>query len=266
MRIRSAPRTWEELHTQLWAHSLASKEGYGPYIAYRGLAKIFPDLRTGIQRLGDPTPYTGKKLIWREKRIIETFGVYAHDRLPTGYTDWDVLLLGQHYRLPTRLLDWTASPYAALFFATEDKDHHDCDGVVWCVKRIDTLKALPRKFQKYLKLQSGKMFTLRTMNDQFDGGLEDFDADSLDALVWFEPPSLDPRIVNQYAYFSLMPGVGSLQHEWLEQHPHWYWGVKVPARLKPEIRRRLQVMNITERTIYTGLEGIARWIRAYYGP
>jgi hypothetical protein len=35
--------------------------------------------------------------------------------------DWDWLSFGQHYTLPTRLLDWSAKPLVALYFAVEGK-------------------------------------------------------------------------------------------------------------------------------------------------
>lgn len=37
----------------------------------------------------------------------------------------------QHHGAPTRLLDWTASPYVAAYFATQ-QDGSKCDGAVWC--------------------------------------------------------------------------------------------------------------------------------------
>jgi len=44
--------------------------------------------------------------------------------------DWDLLFLMQHYRVPTRLLDWTASPFSALFFALHG-EYGRSDPVVW---------------------------------------------------------------------------------------------------------------------------------------
>jgi hypothetical protein len=45
--------------------------------------------------------------------------------------DWDWLALAQHHGMATRLLDWTANPIAALWFAVQRPAAHGEPGVVW---------------------------------------------------------------------------------------------------------------------------------------
>ncbi len=251
--------SWDELNGYLWERSYDETSGkWRTYTAFRGLSQRYGNMLTGLQRLGGD-------LRRKERRIIDNFRMYAREDLRHGITDWHVLLLGQHYRLPTRLLDWTSSPLAAMFFAS--KKHADEDGEIWCVLRVETNNALSPVFAKLLRKDVTNLFNLEALSTVFPT-MDDFEAAGLvpgqRSLLFFEPPSISPRIINQYAFFSVMPDRCFDTHDWLEAHPDWCWKVVVPASLKREIRERLMVMNVSERTIYPGLDGISEFLRAWY--
>ena len=78
----------------------------------------------------------------------------------------------RHHSVPTRLLDWSASPYVAVYFAVDDIEHDDQDGEFWTFSRPDYEtkgKAQWRKWPKTTTDGSGDA-------DKFDAGLTAFRA------------------------------------------------------------------------------------------
>ena len=69
----------------------------------------------------------------RESDFIARFKQNASMLLPSlPRNDWEWLTIMQHYRVPTRLLDWSESPLVALYFAVVPHGHSD--GAVWVLE------------------------------------------------------------------------------------------------------------------------------------
>jgi hypothetical protein len=165
------------------------------------------------------------------------------------------------------LLDWTFSPFVALHFVTQDVERYDVDGVVRCLDYVRAHRLLPRKLRAVLKTEQAEVFTAE-MLDRVADALPALDrlARGRPALIFLEPPSLDDRIVNQFALFSLISSPTVQLQQWLDAHRDLHHEIVIPAKLKWEIRDKLDQANLTERVLFPGLDGLCRWLRRYYSP
>jgi hypothetical protein len=241
----------------------SSQGKFRPTVAYRGHTSAARELSTGLVRL------RGEQETGVERHILRNFRKYAHRDTSPGDSDWNWLSVAQHHGLPTRLLDWSHSPYVALHFATRDTSRYDEDGAVWCVDYAAAHRTLPEELRAAVESLGGGLFTTDVLSraaftlDEFDRFT---DADGRSVPLFFEPPSLDERIVNQAAIFSTMSDSSANLDEWLGRHPGIYRKVIIPATLKWRIRDHLDQANVTERVLFPGLDGLSLWLRRYYGP
>lgn len=250
--------TWTQLHELLFAGSWnQGLQRFRSTGAFRGCGVAGRGLRVSLSSIGGDYAQ-------RERHLIRNFRKYAHRSFVGDESLWNWLALAQHHGLPTRLLDWTYSPYVALHFVTADLRLFDRDGEVWSVNFVETNKLLPQALRKLLAEEAADVFTGEMLSREVES-LEAFDRLSNEPFVAFlEPPSMNDRIVNQSALFSIMSDPRASLDEWLAAHESSYRRIIVPAGLKWEVRDKLDQANISERVLFPGLDGLSRWLKRYY--
>jgi hypothetical protein len=252
--------SWGDLQEQLYDQSWRAEihRFRSPFV-FRGLSDANYPLVTSLVRLGG-------NYAKMEPHMLRNFRKYAHRNIVERDTNWHWLSLAQHHGLPTRLLDWTVSPLVALHFATANVEKFDCDGVIWMVNSREVHKRLPSKLKAELGREGADYFTVE-MLARVVPSLSDLDSLAPPCFaLFFEPPSIDDRITNQYALFSVMPDPKSRLDEWIAESPNLWKRLVIPARLKWEIRDKLDQANITERVLFPGLDGLSQWQKRYYTP
>lgn len=140
--------------------------------------------------------------------------------------------------------------------------------MVWCVDYVAAHELLPSGLRTHVEPLGHGLFTTEILTAAAES-LEDFDEyrsdDGGGVPLFFEPPSLDDRIVKQSAVFSIMTDPEASLADWLAEHPELYRKVVFPAELKWAIRNHLDQANVTERVLFPGLDGLCRWLARYYG-
>lgn len=232
-----------------------------PYL-YRGLPNQEYYLTTSLQRnckirQGDI-----------EGSILRNFTKYAAIEDPQlRESIWRQLIIGQHHGLPTRLLDWTYSPLIGLHFATSGEDlscMDQQDGALWKIDIEEINSLLPSKYKDVLAQEKAYSFTVDMLIDLVND-LDKYDNDMGErSMVLLEPPSIDQRIINQYSYFSIIPKEVQDIEAFLNDNTSNTVKYIIDKNIRWQIRDMLDQMNINERVVYPGLDGLSAWLKRYY--
>lgn len=232
---------------------------------YRGLPNSNYKLETSLAR------NCKKKKDDLEGPLLRNFSKYA--LAEKGMSDesiWYQLSIAQHHGLPTRLLDWTYSPLIALNFAVSESNFemlpdHNC--VIWAININELNDLLPTRYRNKLMENNAYFFTIDMLKDvenltQYDKDMAGEGAHS--AMVLLEPPSIDQRIINQYSYFSIIPKNMENIEDFLEKNTIHTRKYIIDKSIRWELRDFLDILNLNERIIYPGLDGVAAWLKRHY--
>jgi len=153
-----------------------------------------------------------------------------------------------------------------MHFATADIDAFNVDGVIWAVNYVKTHNILPEKLSRKLEEEGANVFTVEMLFESIKSLTELENLSSDPFILFFEPPSIDDRIVNQFAFFSMSSDSRVVLNSWLEDKMDFWRKIVIPAKLKWEIRDKLDQANITERVLFPGLDGLTKWLTRHYSP
>lgn len=293
-----------------WASLQARLDAEPGVWLYRGQGDRRWPLATSLERLVRPRE---NRLVAEEASVRRFSGparlYLPSERVPLFRLEW--LALMQHHRVPTRLLDWTRSPYVALYFAfstsPEDADSvalwaidrqflsimqlkatahlyrlamdrpklaetlawHAQRGVrlSWDEARTDTSEGSPlgspeaeEEAVKKLRLVISGLEHSHAHGRYFDAIMDVADYGQA-AVFEAEPFFANERMYAQQAV-SLFPCDASLPFEenltmgGSASDPKRVLKLVLPKVMKADVLKRLAQMNITEATLFPGLDGL----------
>jgi hypothetical protein len=159
--------------------------------------------------------------------------------------EWDLLALAQHHGLPTRLLDWSRSALAALWFSVKNPPKKNdegltLNGVVWLLKtKLDDFIEFPTKESPYRPAKTRI----------------------------FRPRSVSRRILVQAGLFTCHRRLPTGKFIALEKNSDYkerLVKIVIPANSFHRIRDQLDACGVNSVSLFPDLDGLAAHLRFRY--
>jgi hypothetical protein len=167
-----------------------------------------------------------------------------------NYTKFEWLHIMQHYGLPTRLLDWTEGAMLALYFAVRSENVEVPS--VWILVPVKLNNITTEKKLIYVTDPDSSTADDKILDSYLD-------LEKLPKLpVAIEPPYIDTRIQSQKSVFTFHGSAydGFMTVDISEELK--LYKLKIKTECSYRIKKQLELLGITESTLFPDLEGISR--------
>jgi hypothetical protein len=211
-----------------------------------------------------------------ERDLTNRFRVLSksrHSQLP-DYDNYGIFLsLMQHYRLPTRLLDWSTSPLVALYFAVEKYIYEPTckptDASVWILDpyRLNEIE-IGESTTPSIEGGSVRKFLRPAFNDYgpwspgFRNSEDDYLSNPSDKVCAVMGVETDTRIFAQQGSFTIHASAMPLQHH--SRAEKFLGRIIIPSASVGPIAREIFLCGFRKSTLFPDLTNLAEDLEARY--
>ena len=236
-------------------------------------------LKTSLERACQnfSLPITSQKSL--EEILLREFCRRAHHyekNIPEDDDKIEWLSLMQHFGAPTRVLDWTYSPYIGIYFALERRAKEGNEAVLWAVdlrwaqnqifsliSSLDRFKTLPDCCKEAIE-----RFVIGSPSarDKIIGATFLMDS-SIKCAFPVTPYRLNERMTVQKGLFLCSANLDFTFEENLCALSGFHENIfnfVIAAEARMPLLRELQKMNVDRTTLFPGLAGFAQSLSVYH--
>jgi hypothetical protein len=244
--------------TLIAASKFADRKQAHVRLWFRGHSDATWNLSPGVYRKRTfPAANEGERLDI-ERHLTQDFRVQCAGLLSSPKTDAELYFLQQHYQMPTRLLDWTHSPLAALHFAVADDRYKDIDGALFMMDAY--MLAPTQDAEAHFKgiVTSRTEIFRNAIHVIFDW----WKPKNFPAFVLpVRPDHFERRVILQRGCFTFHVHNRQILTKSENSSLHSFF---IPKDSKPVIKKELFLLGIDDFSVYGDLESLSKRLKFAY--
>ena len=240
----------------------------GESLLFRGQADSRYIIQSSFDRLVEPFEPSFEDRVNGYQEILERFkltvvreGLLSDVEIEAAQSSTDIEALCQHHGLPTRLIDWSYSPYIALFFAfggVRVGALRNTHVAVYTFNEVKHRQAIIYDRRR----DRNSALSIKNMKASSDAGHEPLTGnfESIHSYKVESLRSFNPRIHAQRGCFYVSPLRAANFEDYnksMLELDEWLIKYIIPAEQREELIRDLNLMGINLASMYRNIDAVA---------
>ena len=287
-----------EIDIQDWKDLFTINQKFLSYFIFRGQSNYKWKLSTSLERhiatLHSSDSWKNYALREYEKRMLQEFKwkypIYEQHNIPQPEDAVEWLSIMQHYGVPTRMLDFSKSLYVAMFMAIDGCIEEYKNATIWMLNTniltAHSYNSDASRTATYISDRELKEHCYKDANSVINGDKSEqllfliepqvgFERISRQQGVFLMPANIDSPFESILQEFCDLKNAKKISIQELIKYSNDHSNpldkitlikLNIPFEYKYIITNALEQMNITAEILYSGINGLAKYVSRLRNP